>query len=128
MASFEQKSGVFVVRYDTPEALSPARQRDLETALRAAARERPVGIVFVVDPAVQMVDHTVPDYWLGITTDPAVRIAAIAVVTTRPAVSVSTRGFSAANLLRNAPVTVKPFPDEAAALAWVSGVVAGAGV
>ncbi len=125
MGSFEQKSGVFVVRYDTPEALSPERQRDLEAALRAAARERPVGIVFVVDPAVQVVDHSVPDYWLGITSDPAVRIAAVAVVTTRPAVSVATRGFSASNLLKSTSAMVKPFTDEAMALAWVSGVVAG---
>ena len=96
--AFENRSGVFVVRYGKPEELSPEAQRDLEAAVRGSAQA--VGIVFVVAPAVQAVAHEVPEYWLGITSDKRVRIAAIAVVTPNPAVSVATRGFSTSNILK----------------------------
>jgi hypothetical protein len=124
--TFENRSGVFLVRYDSLAALSPESQTQLEAALRDASIVEPVGIVFVVGPSVQMVGHDVPDYWLGITTDPRVRIGAIAVVTPNPAVSVATRGFSAANILRNTTVAVKPFQDEAEALGWVKEQVSAA--
>ncbi len=117
---------MFVVRYADPEALSPASQKDVEAALRAAAAEAPVGVVFVVSPSVQTVGHEVPDYWMGITGGAGVRIAAIAVVTPNPAVSVATRGFSAANILKDTSVAVKPFAEEAPALAWVKAEVAAA--
>jgi hypothetical protein len=122
--SFEERSGVFVVRYDDPEALSPDRQDALEAALRQASRTAPIGIVFVVSPTVKWVGHEVPVYWHGITRDATVRIAAIAVVTTNPAVSVATRAFAAAQILRNTPVAVRPFPDADAALGWIDAEVA----
>jgi len=126
--SFSQQSpGLFVVRYDSPEALAPERQVSLETALRDASASGNVGIVFVVDPSVPMVDPQVPQYWLGITGDATVRLRAMAIVTRQPAVSVSTRGFATANILKDRPVAVKPFPDEAAALAWVKEEMAGKG-
>lgn len=124
--SFENRSGVFLVRYDSPASLSPEAQTQLESALRAASGVEPVGIVFVVGPNVQLVGHEVPDYWLGLTTDPRVSIGAIAVVTPNPAVTVATRGFSTANILRDTAVAVKPFQEEAAALAWVREQVAAA--
>ncbi len=123
---FENRSGVFVVRYETPEALSPGSQRELEAALRSASAGAPVGIVFVVSPSVQVVGREVPDYWLMITSDASVRIAAIAVVTPSPAVSVTTRGFSATNILRDTSVAVKPFSEEEPALSWVTAEVAAA--
>jgi len=125
MSSFQNKSGVFTVAYAAPEDLSPEHQRSLETALRAASIERPVGIVFVVDPSVKVVDPAVPAYWLGITGDSLIRIAAMAIVTSNPGVSIATRGFSVANTLKDRPVQVKPFPDEAAAQAWVASVMKG---
>ena len=123
--SFENRSGVFVVRYDSPAALDPARQRDLVAALRAASVVATVGVVFVVSPGVQMVGHEVPDYWMTVTSDKGVRIAAIAVVTPNPAVSVATRGFSTANILRDTTVSVKPFTEEGPALEWVKAAMAG---
>lgn len=123
--NFDPTTGVFQVRYDDPAALAPAAQRELESAVRRAAAEAPVGIVFAVGPAVQAVTHEVPDYWLGLTAG-GVRIAAIAVVTRHPAVSVATRGFSAANILKDTSVAVKPFGDEAEALAWAKAQVAAA--
>lgn len=122
--SFENRSGLFVVRYDSPAALDPAHQHDLVAALRVASMAQPVGVVFVVAPNVQMIEHEVPDFWLGVTSDKGVKIAAMAVVTPNPAVSVATRGFSTANILRDTTVAVKPFADEAAALAWVQQEVA----
>ncbi len=122
--SFENRSGLFLVRYDSPAALDPAHQHDLVAALRVASVVRPVGVVFVVAPNVQMVEREVPDFWLGVTSDKGVKLAAMAVVTPNPAVSVATRGFSTANILRDTSVAVKPFNDEAAAIAWAQAEVA----
>lgn len=116
--TYENRAGLFLVRYDGPAALSPERQAALEGELRRAAAVDPVAVVFVVDPAVRAVEQDVPAYWLGITTDRSLRIAAIAVVTPNPGVSVATRGFSTANILRDTAVSVRPFADEAQALAW----------
>ncbi|HSN92381.1 MAG TPA: hypothetical protein VLS93_14210 [Anaeromyxobacteraceae bacterium] len=122
--SFQKESGVFVVRYESPGDLDPVRQRDLVAAIRAAAVTAPVGVVFVVSPTVQMVGHEVPDYWMSVTSDKGVRIAAMAVVTPNPAVSVATRGFSTANILKDTSVAVKPFTEEGPALEWVKSQVA----
>jgi hypothetical protein len=122
--SFQKETGVFLVRYDSPGDLDPKRQRDLVAAIRAASVAAPVGVVFVVSPGVQMVGHEVPDYWMTVTADKGVRLAAIAVVTPSPAVSVATRGFSTANILKDTSVAVKPFTEEGPALEWVKAEVA----
>jgi hypothetical protein len=124
MSAFVHHAGIFTVRYDAPEDLSPPRQQELEGALRATSLVQPIGIVFVVGSTVKVVDPSVPAYWLGITGDRLIRLAAMAIVTTNPGVSIATRGFAVANTLRDRPVQVKPFPDEAAAQAWVAGVLA----
>ncbi len=125
MSQHESKAGVFTVRYGAPEDLSPDRQKALVGALREASLQQPVGVVFVVGPSVKVVDPAVPAYWLGVTGDPLIKIAAMAIVTTNAGVSIATRGFSVANTLRDRPLRVKPFPDEAAAQAWVAAVLAG---
>lgn len=125
MSTFESKGGVFTVRYGAPEDLSPDRQKALEGALREASLQHAVGVVFVVGGSVKVVDPSVPAYWLGVTGDKLIRIAAMAIVTTNPGVSIATRGFSVANTLKDRPIKVKPFADEAAAQAWVTDVLAG---
>jgi hypothetical protein len=125
MSSFENKAGIFTVRYGSPEDLSPQRQQALESALREASLLRPVGVVFVVGQSVKMVDPSVPSYWLGVTGDPLIKIAAMAIVTSNAGVSIATRGFAVANTLKDRPLKVKPFPDEAAAQAWVAAVLGG---
>jgi hypothetical protein len=122
--SFENRSGVFVVTYDSPTALDPEHQHDLVAALRAASVVAPVGVVFVVAPNVMMVDRAVPDYWLTVTADKGIRLVAMAVVTANPAVSVATRGFSTANILRDTSVAVKPFPEVGPAIDWVRAQLA----
>ncbi len=114
MSQHESKAGVFTVRYGAPEDLSPDRQKALVGALREASLQQPVGVVFVVGPSVKVVDPAVPAYWLGVTGDPLIKIAAMAIVTTNAGVSIATRGFSVANTLRDRPLRVKPFPDAAA--------------
>lgn len=122
----QQAPGLFVVRYDSPDALAPERQRALELALRDASTAGDVGVVFVVDRSVPMVDPEVPLYWLGITGEATIRLRAMAIVTQQPAVSVSTRGFATANILKDRAVEVKPFREEAEAIAWVqAALVAG---
>jgi hypothetical protein len=125
MSSFENKAGVFTVRYDSPEDLSPERQLALEAALREASLLSPVGVVFIVGPTVKFVDPDVPAYWLAVTEDRLIQIAAMAIVTTNAGVSIATRGFAVANTLRDRPLRAKPFPDEPAAQAWVAEVLAG---
>ena len=125
MSTFESKGGVFTVRYGAPEDLSPDRQKALEGALREASLQQPVGVVFIVGSSVKVVDPSVPAYWLGVTGDKLIRIAAMAIVTTNPGVSIATRGFSVANTLKDRPVKVKPFADEPTAQAWVADVLAG---
>jgi len=125
MSSYENRAGIFTVRYGAPADMSPERQKTLETALREASLKQPVGIVFVVAQSVLMVDPSVPAYWLGVTGDPLIKMAAMAIVTTNAGVSIATRGFSVANTLKDRPVKVKPFPDEASAVAWVAAVLEG---
>jgi hypothetical protein len=119
--TFQNRAGLFLVRYDGADALSPERQAALEAELRRTAAVDPVAVVFVVDPAVRAIEHDVPEYWLGITTDRSLRIAAMAVVTPNPGVSVATRGFSTANILRDTAVSVRPFSDEQQAILWAQG-------
>jgi hypothetical protein len=123
VVAFTERGGVFTVRYDSADDLSPERQRALEAALRAASLERRLGIVFVIGPTVRWIDPSVPAYWLGVTGDRLIRLVAMAIVTGNPGVSVATRGFSVANTLRDRPIQVRPFPDEAAAQAWVAEVM-----
>jgi hypothetical protein len=125
MSTFENKGGIFTVRYGAPEDLSPERQQALEAALREASALSPVGVVFVVGASVRMVDPDVPAYWLAVTEDRLIQIAAMAIVTSNAAVSIATRGFSVANTLRDRPLRARPFGDEAAAQAWVAAVLAG---
>ncbi len=118
--------GVFVVRYEDPAELDPGRQGELVAALREGARQGPIAVVFVVSPAVQAVAHDVPEHWLGVTSDPSMRIAALAVVTPNAAVSVATRAFGTFNILRSTSTAVSPFASEQDALAWAAGKLAAA--
>lgn len=116
----ESDGGVYVVRYEQPAELAPERQGELVAALREGARSGPVAVVFVVAPAVQAVGHEIPEHWLAVTSDPATRIAAIAVVTPNAAVSVATRAFGTFNILRSTRTAVSPFASERDALAWAA--------
>jgi hypothetical protein len=121
---FEVDEGVFVVRYPDAAALAPERQGALVAALREASDRDPVSVVFVVPPSVRLVAHDVPQHWIRVTGDPALRIAAIAVVTSNPAVSVATRALGTASILRNDGMAVKPFREERDAVEWARAELA----
>ncbi len=122
----ENHRGVFVVRYDDPAELAPARQGEIVAALREGARSGPIAVVFVVAPAVQAVGHEIPEHWLGVTSDPSMRIVAVAVVTPNAAVSVATRAFGTFHILRSTKTAVSPFPSEREGLEWAAGKLAAA--
>ena len=122
----ESARGVFVVRYEDPAELAPPRQAEVVAALREGASQGPIAVVFVVPQAVQAVAHEVPEHWLGVTTDPAMRIAAMAIVTPNVAVSVATRAFGTFNILRSTSTAVSPFASEREALEWAAGKLAAA--
>ncbi len=123
----ESRGGVFVVRYEDPAELAPDRQGDVAATLRDGARQGPIAIVFVVSPAVLAVAHDVPEHWLGVTSDPSMRIAALAVVAPNVAVSVATRAFGTFNILRSTNTAVSPFTSEPEALEWAAGKLRAAG-
>ncbi|MGB8932359.1 MAG: hypothetical protein WCC48_14035 [Anaeromyxobacteraceae bacterium] len=112
-------SGLFVVRYRGSADMAPGSQQGLIDAIRSAARAQPVGIVFVIDDCVLKVDFSVPSFWLRVAADPAVRIAAMAMVTRSLAVEIAARGFGAAVRFRTAPIEIRALEDEPSAVAWV---------
>ncbi len=122
----ESHRGVYVVRYEDPAELAPGRQGEVVAALREGARAGPIAIAFVVAPSVASVGQEIPEHWLGVTSDPAMKIAAIAVVTPNAAVSVATRAFGTFNILRSTSTAVSPFATELEALEWAAGKLAAA--
>ncbi len=118
MSVSEVRRGLFVVRYDTPEAMAPEQQQPLLGALQQRVSERlKVGIVFLVGPAVTSVRIEVPAFWLGVTRD--VPLAAMAIVTRAATVRVAALGFGLANKARGISTQVETFEEQAPAVAWV---------
>jgi hypothetical protein len=117
--------GVFVVRYHESRDLAPERQAELVEQLKAASKERRVAVLFVVGPAVTTVDVCVPAFWLTATNDPALRLAALGVVSPNIGVRVATSGFGAANVVRGMRFRVKSFSAEHEGVAWALAAVRG---
>lgn len=110
------------VRYHESTEMGPERQAALIDTIREESRLFPVAIVFVIDSAVRSVDFAVPSFWLKVTNDPLVRIAAMAMVTDSIAVGIAARGFGAANRFRNHPIEIKTFTAEEDAIAWAKQI------
>lgn len=119
--------GLFRVVYERSADLEPARQAPLIEAVRQASRTTAVGIVYIIGKDVVSVDFAVPSYWIRVTSDPSVRIAAMAMVTESMAVGIAARSFGAANRFRRVPLVVKAFTDEAQAVAWADSARSAAG-
>jgi hypothetical protein len=116
----EAPLGLFIVRYDTPEAMSPDLQGPLQEAMRRRLSQRiKVGVIFLVGPAVTSVRVEVPAFWLGVTRE--LRLSAMAIVTRAATVRVAALGFRIANKARGVPLPVETFEDEAPAVAWAKG-------
>jgi hypothetical protein len=123
----ELAPGLFRVVYERSADLEPARQAPLIEAVRQASRTTAVGIVFVIGEDVVSVDFAVPSFWIRVTSDPAVRIASMAMVTGSMAVGIAARSFGAANRFRRVPLIVKAFTDEPQAVAWADSARAAIG-
>ena len=119
--------GLFRVVYQQSADLEPARQAPLIEAVRQASRTTAVGIVYVIGKDVVSVDFAVPSFWIRVTGDPSIRIAAMAMVTESMAVGIAARSFGAANRFRRVPLVVKAFDDEAQAVAWADSARSAAG-
>jgi hypothetical protein len=116
--------GLFVVRYRSPGDMDPERQAHLVDAIRAASRAQRVAIVFVIGDALTRVDFAVPAFWIKVTGDPAIRIAAMAMVTDSKAVEIAAHSFGAASRFRRVSIDVQTFPDELSAASWARRVLA----
>jgi hypothetical protein len=124
MAMHEQiEPGVFVVRYHESEDLAPERQGPLMEQLKAASRERRIALLFVVGPDVRSVDGAVPSFWLAATSDPALRLAALGVVSPNVGVRMATSGFGAANVVRGMRFRVRSFSAEHEGVVWALAAV-----
>lgn len=113
--------GLFVVRYQTDEELLPDRQAALLDAVRA--ERGGAAIVFVLALDVWKVDLSVPQFWARTVADPALRLRAIAVVSTSVAVRAATYTFRIATMLRKQHLVVASLDDEAAAVQWANNIL-----
>ena len=121
--TFDQADGLFLVRYDEPGDVEPAKQERLVSAINARPPESPSAIVFVLAEGVQFVNLDVPAFWLKFTSDSATRLSAIAVVSKSFAISIATRAFAVRNRLARLQISVRHFEGEQEAVAWAGGVL-----
>jgi hypothetical protein len=115
--------GVLVIRYEWPDHLSPEWQGELLELSRAASRNGPVALVFVLADRLRAIPPTVRGFWRTICSDLGARIGAVAVVTSSWGVEVATTGFGVTIALSGVPLAVQAFQDEPQAVAWASAVV-----
>ena len=124
MSFSEAEPGFFIVRYDTPEAMSPGQQQPLLDALQQRSSQRlKVGIVFLVGPGVTSVRVEVPAFWLRVTRE--LRLSAMAIVSRAATVQVAALGFRLANKARGVVLPVETFEEEGPAVAWARGYLGG---
>jgi hypothetical protein len=115
--------GVLSIRYEWPEQLAPQWQRELVERARASSAAGPVGLAFVLAPRICEIAPNVRGFWRRVVSDPQLRLAAFAVITTSWAVEVEARGFGITNSLSGARLRVETFGDEAEAMAWLVGTL-----
>ena len=116
--------GVFLVRYPTEVQMQPAAQKEWVAQLQREGLQRPVGVVFVLGEAVQLVSTAVPAYWLEVTGAMRGQLVAMAMVTSSVMVRAAASGFRLTNTVRRIPLAVRSFEREPEALSWVRDAVA----
>lgn len=114
---------LLLVRYDTAEDLLPANQADLVQRLRELGARQPVAIVFDVGEKIRSVDLRVPGFWLGVTSERAIALRAMAIASRSLAVRAAAGGFRLANLARGLPLEVRVVDSSEAGVEWASGVL-----
>ena len=116
--------GVYLVRYPTEAQMQPEAQAEWVALLRREGLHRPVGVVFVLGDAVQLVSTAVPAFWLEVTGALRGQLVAMAMVTSSVMVRAAASGFRLTNVVRRIPLAVRSFEQEAEALQWVREAVA----
>jgi hypothetical protein len=115
--------GIVIARYEWPHLLLPELQGECLACALATSARGPVGMVFVLAERICEVAPNVRGFWRKVVSDPAFRIAAMAVVTTSWAVEVEAMGFAAIIEQIGAPLRVATFAEEHEGIAWVARLV-----
>lgn len=125
MSLVEQRGSLFVVNVALSAPLLAATQAAVVEALRRYGTQQAAGVLFHVEAGVRAIDPAVPNLWLGVLEEPAVRVAAMAIVSDSLAVRMAASAFDIANILRGKPVTVKAFPanERQVAQTWLRDLV-----
>jgi hypothetical protein len=107
MAFARVGAGQFEVTYREEADMTPAAQRDLLITLEQELAKGRATVLFQVHTLA--VPHTVPQFWLEVTKRLAPGLCALAIVSDSLAVRTAASGFSIANKMRGAKLTVKAF-------------------
>jgi hypothetical protein len=117
MVSFDEvQPGLVVVTYRLAEDLAVSAQATLLARLQE--KRGPVVLVFDVGAAVRSVPMDVPNFWLGVTARPELRLTGMAIVTKSIGVRVAAKGFALANTARSISTRVDTFAELEQALTW----------
>lgn len=119
----QRQPGVLLIRYEWPDHLAPEWQGELVDRARAASAGGPVALVFVLADRLRAIPPTVRGFWRTTCSERGLRIGAMAVVTSSWGVEVETTGFGVTNALSGAVLPIRPFQDEAQAVAWAAAMV-----
>jgi len=112
--------GLVIVRYEWPHLLFPESQGEVLAQAVASSALEPVGMVVVLADRICEIAPTVRAFWRRVVSDPACRIAAMAIVTHSWAVEVEAMGFAAIIERIGAPLRVATFGEEDEAMAWAA--------
>jgi hypothetical protein len=116
--------GVLLVRCEWPHHLEPEMQGEILASVQEAADAGPVGLVFVLHERICEIAPTVRGFWRRVTSDPSLRLAALAVVTGSWAAEVEAQGFGVTSRMAGAPLQVATFTREKDGIAWAAQAVA----
>ena len=116
--------GVWLVRCEWPHHLEPEMQGEILASVQGAAGSGPVGLVFVLHERICEIAPTVRGFWRRVTSDPCLRLAALAVVTGSWAAEVEAQGFGVTSRMAGVSLQVATFTREMDGIAWAAQAVA----
>lgn len=114
--------GLVVARYEWPHLLLPRWQGELVACAQAASETGPIGVVFVLAERICEVSPIVRGFWRRVVSDPASRIAAVAIVSGSWAVEVEAMAFASTIERLGASVRVATFLEEPEGIEWAARI------
>lgn len=118
--AFSRDGQLFRVGYDAAADMSPDQQAELIQAMRRAAGDGPISLLFVVGEDARVIDPRVPGFWLDRVREPSLRIDAMAIASSRLAVRIAASAFARASGVLGLHVKVRAFSEEPDARAWLA--------